>query len=69
LLAETVLAACPQYQKGSLSLPVVKEENRPLLPRPDRDWDMQFLPFLHGLEGIYLAVIERKPGDGRDERE
>lgn len=64
LLVEEVLAAHPQYKKGSLALPVVKEENRQLLPEPAKDWDMQFLPFLHGLEGFYMAAIEKEAGAG-----
>ena len=60
LLVEKALAGFPGYRKGRLSLPVISEENRTLLPDPDRDWDIQFLPFIHGLEGFYMAVIERE---------
>jgi len=59
LLVEKVLGAHPGYRKGSLSLPVVRAENRALLPEPATDWDMQFLPFRHGMEGFYMALLER----------
>lgn len=58
-LVEKVLAAYPGFRKGKLSLPVLREENRSILPDPSSDWDMQFLPFVHGLDGFYMAMIER----------
>ena len=59
LLVEKALRLHRDCRKGALTLPVTKEENRSLLPNPARDWDVQFLPFIHGLEGFYMAAIEK----------
>ncbi|MCL2122263.1 MAG: 16S rRNA (cytosine(967)-C(5))-methyltransferase RsmB [Clostridiales bacterium] len=57
---EKTLAGHPAYREGKLALPVIHEENRRLLPDPEADGEMQLLPFIHGLEGFYMAVMERK---------
>jgi 16S rRNA (cytosine967-C5)-methyltransferase len=57
---EKALAAYPECRKSPLALPYGKEENRSLLPDPARGWDAQFLPFIHGLEGFYMALIEKR---------
>jgi 16S rRNA (cytosine967-C5)-methyltransferase len=56
---EKALGANPDCRKGALRLPVCREEFRSILPDPARDWDAQLLPFIHGLEGFYMALIEK----------
>lgn len=58
LLIEKVLADSPGCTKGLLSLPALRDcPGR----EPAGGWDIQLLPFIHGLEGFYMAAIE-KPG-------
>ena len=52
LVVEKALSANPSCRRGKLTLPGP-------VSNPATDWDIQYLPFIHGLEGFYMAQIEK----------